>query len=351
MRVLITGHRGYIGSVLARRCVEAGHQVTGVDIGFYDECTLGPPAAAVDEITADVRDLTAADLAGNDAIVHLAALSNDPVGNLNPAWTEEINLHASVLVAELARKAGVTRFLFSSSCIMYGSAQTGTAVDADVTEDSPLDPKTVYARSKVEAERAIARLASRHFSPVFLRNGTVYGFSPRMRFDTVINSLVGSALAKGIVQIHGDGTPWRPVVYIEDVASAFLAALEAPAERVHNQAFNTGASLVNLRVSEMADIVAATVNQAGIPCRIERLSRPDADQRTYRAKFDKIARLLPEFELRWSVPRGVRQLVHDLAGLGRSQFEDPRFTRLSWLRHLIDSTQVDGSLRRLGVAA
>lgn len=341
-RVLITGHHGYIGSVLTPRLVEEGYDVTGVDAGYFDACTLVPHRARVREWTADIRDLSRADLRGFDAVVHLAALSNDPLGNLNPEWTREINARASVRLAELARQAGVARFLFSSSCIMYGASQ---AVEVD--ETSPLDPRTDYARSKVEAERGIAEVAGPGFSPVFLRNGTVWGMSPRMRFDTVVNNLTGAALATGRITIYSDGLPWRPVVHVEDVASAFAAALAAPADRIHNQAFNVGDRTVNHQVRELARAVAAAVPGS----MVERLARPDADQRTYRTRFDKIAAALPAFRVRHSLAQGIDRLVGELAPHARRAFDDPRFTRQAWLKRLIESGELDASLRFAGVAA
>src|ERR1043166_5423437 len=239
-RILITGHNGYIGSVMTPHLAAAGYDVVGLDTGYFSECSLIPDATKVPTIDKDLRDLEAGDLEGFDAVVHLAALSNDPIGNLNDAWTEQINYHGSVKLAELARDAGVGRFLFSSSCIMYGSADTLVG-----GETSPRDPKTEYARSKVKAEQALSNLASDTFSPIFIRNGTIYGVSPRMRFDTVLNDLMGSAVTTGKVVVHSDGKPWRPVMHVQDVARYFQAFLEAPREKIHNQAFNTGANELN----------------------------------------------------------------------------------------------------------
>lgn len=337
-RVLITGHEGYLGSVMAPMFQEAGLDVVGLDTGFFAECTLMPPRAEVPAIRKDLRDLQPADLEGFDAVVHLAALSNDPIGNLNRTWTEEINLQASVRLAELAKAAGARRFLFSSSCIMYGMSAA-----AVVTEESPLDPKTEYARSKVRAERAIAGLADGAFSPTFLRNGTIYGLSPRMRFDTVLNNLAGSAVATGRIVLHGDGSPWRPVAHVEDIARAFLHVLEAPIERVHNQAFNNGEDRMNVQIIELARTVAGVVPGARVECQ----ARPDADQRTYKTDFGKFARTFPDFRFRWTVQEGARQLAEAFAAIGLDQaaFEDPRFTRLKWLRGLLDANRLDGSLR------
>lgn len=342
-RILLTGHRGYIGSVLAPHLVRQGYDVVGLDTGYFDECTLVPDAVAIDEIRKDLRDMVTEDLVGFDAVIHLAALSNDPVGRLDPAWTDEINHVATVRLAELAREAGVRRFLFSSSCIMYGLSEAKV-----VDETAPLDPQTAYARSKVRAEEALRELADDDFSPTYLRNGTIYGVSPRMRFDTVLNNLVGAAVANGAVVVYSDGRPWRPVVHIEDVARSFERVLEAPAEVVHDEAFNNGAEYLNYRVIELAEIAAKAVPG----CKVEVRNRPDADQRTYRADFSKFAKTFPDFEFRWTAADGARDLAECFAHLGLTPalYGDPRFTRLRWLRHLIDSDRLDHTLRWTAIA-
>lgn len=344
MKVLITGHQGYIGSVMAPALVEAGHEVTGLDTGYFAECTLVPDRLEVPAVRKDIRDVERSDLDGFDAVVHLAALSNDPIGNLNDRWTQEINFEASVRLAELARDAGVGRFLFSSSCIMYGMSEA-----AVVDETAPLDPKTEYARSKVRGEGAVAALADDSFSPVFLRNGTVYGVSPRMRFDTVFNDLLGRAVAIRKVVVYGDGKPWRPVVHVKDLVRAFQAALVAPREKVHGEAFNTGAENLNYQVGELARIAVAAVPG----CELEVLDRPGADQRTYKADFAKWARTFPNCEFEWTPERGAAELfaAFESIGLTPEDFEDRRFTRLKWLSHLLDSGVVDGELRWSGVGA
>jgi nucleoside-diphosphate-sugar epimerase len=299
---------------------------------------LGADGPAVETVRKDIRDIAPEDLEEIDSVVHLAALSNDPIGNLNERWTREINAEASVGLARMARDAGVERFVFSSSCIMYGMSEAEV-----VDETTPLDPQTEYARSKVEAERGIGQLASDSFSPTFLRNGTVYGLSPRMRFDTVLNDLVGAAATSGVVSVHGDGTPWRPVVHVEDVARAFAAILEAPRELVHDQAFNTGADELNRQVCDLARAAAAAVPGA----RVETQSSPAADRRTYRADFSKWSRTFPSFEWRWSPEAGARDLAERFGAVGLTPdaYADARFTRLRWLSHLLDAGRLDSSLR------
>ena len=337
-RVLITGHLGYIGSVMAPFFMSSGYEVVGLDTGYFADCTLAPETGQVASIRKDLRDLKPEDLAGFDAVIHLAALSNDPIGNLDPRWTDDINHLGSIRLAELAKAAGVRRLLFSSSCIMYGSATA-----AVVTEESPLDPKTEYARSKVRAEVAIGRLADERFSPTFMRNGTVYGLSPRMRFDTVLNDLIGAATTTGKVVLYSDGRPWRPVVHVQDVARAFQAALEAPLEAVHNQAFNVGADHLNHQIIELADIAIKTVPG----CQLEVLAQPGADQRTYKADFGKFARTFPGFVFNWTAVDGAAELYEAFRRLGVTQdvFVDRRFTRLKWLRYLIAGGVLDTSLR------
>ncbi len=334
----MTGHNGYIGSVMAPHLMSAGFEVVGLDTGYFSECSLIPDLRQVPAIKKDLRDLTAVDLQGFDAVVHLAALSNDPIGNLNDSWTEEINYQASVKLAELAKAAGVGRYLFSSSCIMYGSANTLV-----VTEESPLDPKTEYARSKVKAERAITAMADKNFSPVFIRNGTIYGVSPRMRFDTVLNDLMGSAVTTGKVVVHSDGKPWRPVTHVQDVARYFQAVLEAPVEKIHNQAFNAGANELNHQIIELAQIAVQTVPG----CKLEMVPKPGADQRTYKADFGKFARTFPDFKFKWNAVRGAAELYDacQRAQLTHADYTDKKFTRLKWLRYLLDSGRLDGALR------
>ncbi len=337
-KILITGHNGYIGSVMTPHLLAAGYEITGLDTGYFSQCTLVEGGGDIPTVRKDLRDLAPKDLEGYDAVVHLAALSNDPIGNLNDSWTEDINFKASVRLAELAKAAGLGRYLFSSSCIMYGAASTEV-----VTEESPLDPKTEYARSKVKAEHAITKLAAPGFSPVFIRNGTIYGVSPRMRFDTVFNDLVGSAVTTGKVIVYSDGKPWRPVIHVQDVARMFEAVLAAPTEKIHNQAFNAGANSLNHQIIELANIAVNTVPG----CKLEVVAKTGADQRTYKADFGKFARTFPDFKFKWNVVEGAKELYAAFlkVGLKHTDFTDKKFTRLKWLRHLIDSKQLDDNLR------
>ncbi len=337
-RVLITGHDGYIGSVMTPIFQDAGYEVTGLDTGYFHDCTLIPDKTSAPVISKDIRDIELSDLKSFDAVVHLAALSNDPIGNLNREWTEAINTESSVKLARYAKAAGVQRFLFSSSCIMYGMSEV-----AVVNEESPLDPKTEYAASKVKAEREITKLAGDGFSPTFMRNGTIYGLSPRMRFDTVFNNLMGMAVATGKVTVQSDGKPWRPVIHVQDIARSFLAVLEAPVSAVHNQVFNNGANHLNHQVMTLAQVALKTVPG----CKLETISASGADQRTYRADFGKFARTFPDFKFKWDIEEGARELYKAFKkiNLTQAQFYHDHFTRIKWLRYLLESGRLDGSLR------
>lgn len=336
-RVIITGYRGYVGSVMAPLFQEAGLHVVGIDADFYQGCDL-TPIPVIEGARADIRDITADDLRGFDAVIHLAALSNDPIGSLNPGWTDEINREGTRQLAEAAQRAGVRRFLFASSCIMYGIAEGGM-----VDETSPLNPQTAYARSKVDAEQDLLALAGDGFSPVLLRNGTMYGISPRMRFDTVLNSLTGWAVTTGKITIMGDGQPWRPVVNVRDVSRAFLEVLSAPIDVVHGQAFNVGAEHLNVQVRDLAEAVKRAVPEA----QIEVLAQTDADQRTYRTSFAKFGRTFPTFRFERDVESGAAELAGALRGLGITydDFTSDRFTRLKRLDRLIAEDRLDDSLR------
>lgn len=345
MKVLVTGHNGYIGSTLAPLLIQEGHEVVGLDTYYFDECTLGDAAPETPSIRTDIRDVLPSQLRGFEAIIHLAALSNDPLGDLKAEWTHDINHAASVRLARMAKEAGVTRFLFSSSCSMYGASGEDL-----LTEEAPLRPLTPYAISKVRTEESVSEMADGDFSPAFLRNATAYGVSPRLRADIVLNNLVGWAWTTGKVRILSDGTPWRPIVHVEDISWAFAAFLKAPRGAIHNQAFNVGVNGENYRVRELANIVRETVPG----CEIEFGDQPQPDPRNYRVDFSKLFRSVPEFRPRWNARDGARQLfeAYRRAGMTLSDFQGRRFVRLPQLKHLLESGQLDSTLRwRAGAPA
>ncbi len=343
MRVLLTGHHGYIGSVAVATLLEAGHDVTGLDTFFYEGCDLGLDRAEVAALRSDVRDVTVEELAGFDGVIHLAALSNDPIGELDPELTREINLSATVELARKAREAGVRRFVFASSCSMYGSADS----DELVAEDAPLRPLTTYAESKVRAEAALSELADGDFAPVFMRNATAYGASPRFRFDVVLNNLAAWAFTTGRVRIMSDGTPWRPLVHVEDIARAAEAALTAPHDLVAAQPFNVGANSENYRVSELAEIVRETIPG----CEIEYAEGAGPDPRSYRVDFSKLARALPDGVPTWTAREGTRELLAEFEAAGLEERDVDRYTRLTRLRKLRADGALDEDLRWARVAA
>lgn len=340
MRVLLTGYNGYIGTVMGPMLLEAGHEVIGLDTDLFIGSTFGRENASRDipSIHRDIRDVLLTDLAGVDAIVHLAGLSNDPLGDLNPDLTYEINHLASVRLAELAKSAGISRFIFASSCSNYGAS-----ADSFLTEEAAFNPVTPYGISKVRVEQDVSRLADDHFSPTFMRSATAYGASPRLRFDLVVNNLVAWAFTAGRVLLKSDGTPWRPLVHIEDMSRAFLAVLEAPRELVHNEAFNVGQTSENYRIREIADIVAEVVPGS----QVEYAADASPDKRNYRVDCSKIRRVLPAFQPEWTVRKGAEQLyeAYRQIGLLVEEFEGPRYRRIDTIKELISSGRLDESLR------
>jgi len=337
MKILLTGYAGYIGSVLGPMLQGSGHAVIGMDAGYFAHCTLGSPPA-VPGTQADVRDPATELLRGCDAVVHLAALSNDPLGNLNPDLTHEINYRASVRLARAAKAAGVERFVFASSCSLYGVAGDGM-----LDESAPFNPITPYGESKVFVERDVAALADERFSPTFMRNATAYGVSPRLRADVVVNNLVGYAFTTGDVLLQSDGTPWRPLVHVEDFCRAFLAVLAAPRQQVHNEAFNVGRTSENYRVRDLADLVQTLVPGS----RVRYASGAGSDPRSYRVDCSKLEETLPDYRPTWTVERGIRELRDAFArhGLTQGEFLSDRYFRIKQIQRLQREGRLSADLR------
>jgi nucleoside-diphosphate-sugar epimerase len=339
MKVLLTGHDGYIGARMGPFLRAAGLDVVGLDSYLYEDCTFGSPPREPASIRKDVRDVTVADLAGFDAVVHLAGISNDPLGNLNPDLTYDVNHRASVHLARAAKEAGVSRYVFASSCSLYGTASP----DEILPETADFNPVTPYGESKVLVERDVAGLADDSFSPTFMRNATVYGLSPKLRVDLVVNNLVGFGLLTGEVLILSDGTPWRPLVHVEDVCRAFLAVLLAPRGSVHNQAFNVGLNEENYQVSRVAEIVAEVVPDS----RVTYAAEGGPDPRCYRVDFSKLKETVPQFRPEWNVRRGVEELYEGYLreGLTLKEFTGPRYMRVKHVQELMSRRSVDDNLR------
>jgi nucleoside-diphosphate-sugar epimerase len=343
MKVLVTGHRGYIGVEMVPILRRAGYEVVGLDTGLFDECDFMAPPDAIPNLNVDLRDVTPAQLAGFDAVIHLGALSNDPLGDLNPNITYDINLHASVALARSAKQAGVRRFLFSSSCSLYGAGGEGY-----LDEKAAFYPVTAYGESKVRVEQELHHLADDAFSPVYLRNATAYGVSRRLRADIVVNNLVGHALTTGKVLLQSDGTPWRPLVHIEDITNAFQACLSAPISVIHDQAFNIGRTSENFQMRQVAEMVAEVVPN----CEVAFAAGASADSRNYRVNFRKAEETLPGYAPRWTLRQGIEQLydAYRRAHLTKEIFLGPRYYRLKTVRGLQERGLIDSDLRRVSPA-
>jgi nucleoside-diphosphate-sugar epimerase len=338
VKVLVTGSSGYIGTVLVPMLMEKGHEVVGLDTDYYEQCTFSGDIPEVLTIRKDVRDIKTHDIEGFDAIIHLAGLSNDPLGDYKPELTEDINEKASVRLAKIAKSVGVKRFLFASSCSNYGSAG-----DNFLTEEASFNPVTPYGRSKVNVEQALEKLADKEFSPTYIRASTAYGVSPRLRFDLVTNNLTAWAFTTGRVYLKSDGSPWRPIVHIEDISRAYIAALQAPRELIHNEGFNVGTTTENYQVREIAEMVKNIVPG----CEVDFASDAGPDKRNYRVDCNKIASVLHDFKPQWTAHRGIEQLYEEYkkVGLTLEEFEGPKYMRIAHIKGLIEEGRLDESLR------
>lgn len=343
MRVLVTGHNGYIGTILTPMLLDKGYEVHGLDSNLFEACTFGDGVPRIPETRKDIRDVELEDVEGFDAILHLAGLSNDPLGDLNPGLTYEINWKASVRLAELAKQAGVSRYIFSSSCSNYG-AQGNAPVD----ETADLNPVTPYGESKVKVEQDVSKLADENFTPVYLRNATAYGVSPRLRFDLVLNNLVAWAYTTGLVFLKSDGMAWRPIVHIEDISRAFVAALEAPRDAVHNQALNIGRTAENYRIRELAEIVVDVVPDSRVEyAKADSEFHVGADKRNYRVDCSKVERVMPGYQPVWDARKGAQELyeTYQRTGLKLDEFEGERYRRILHIKRLIAEGRVSNELR------
>ena len=340
MRILLTGHLGYVGTILAPMLGQRGHQVTGLDADIYRACNFGNIPTIQHEIIKDIRDIAESDLDGYDAVIHLAGLSNDPLGDIDPALTFAINHEAAVRLANIAKRSGLARFVAASSCSVYGAAG-----EAWMDELSPFNPVTPYAQSKMLLERDIGLLADEFFCPVFLRAATVYGLSPRLRFDLVINNLTAWAYSTGQVLLKSDGLAWRPVLHVQDMARAFVAAVEAPESQVHNKAFNVGSTRENYRVKELAQLVLSVVKDA----RLHQVDEPLHDPRSYRVNCDYISSVLPDALAQCEVLDGIHEMYEAFNILSPSaeEFEGVRYQRVAHLKHLLATGELDSTLRRV----
>jgi nucleoside-diphosphate-sugar epimerase len=332
MKVFVTGHRGYIGTHLVDLLKQNGHYVTGCDLNLFDGCAWEPITKPDKELIKDIRQIGLSDIEGYDCIMHLAAISNDPMGDLDPELTFSVNRDGSVNLAKLARQAGVGRFLFSGSCSIYGQGEK-----LDLDENAAFNPITAYAKSKIETEKAVSALADDSFSPVFLRNSTAYGHSPMLRIDLVVNNLLGCAVARGDIRIMSDGTPWRPLIHCRDIAAAFIAIMNAPKEAIHNKAINIGANAENYQVKDVGDRVQKFVPEA----KIVYTNEVGADPRNYRVSFDLLGRLLPEFKLEYTLSSGMEELYKKFRqhSFNQADFDGDQFVRLRTLKKRLSLVQ------------